>query len=140
MRKVIILIISIYFLFITICLIALGSHYVSVGECAAITYYYPLTWWDRAGIILFGIIATIISLRLISKDMKNRKIKLTIISLIYMLSVGLYVIFGNEILGTREIDWPHNYKVSPIPNSSKRHIKIQYILPIMIGNFHEQQI
>lgn len=113
MRKVIILIITIYFLFITICLMALGSHYVSVGECVAITYYYPLTWQDRAGIILFGIIATIISLRLISKDMKNRKIMLTIISLIYMLSV-VYMIFGNEILGTREIDWPHYYKVQSI--------------------------
>lgn len=114
MRKVIILIITIYFLFITICLMALGSHYVSVGECVAITYYYPLTWQDRAGIILFGIIATIISLRLISKDMKNRKIMLTIISLIYVLSVGLYVVFGNVILDTREIDWPHYYKVQSI--------------------------
>lgn len=114
MRKAIILIITIYFLFITFCLIALGSHYVSVGECAAITYYYPLTWWDRAGIILFGIIATIISLRLIPKNIKNRKVILTIISLIYVLSIGLYVVFSNEILGTREIDWPHHYKVQPI--------------------------
>lgn len=114
MRKAIILITSIYFLFITICMIALGSHYVSVGECAAITYYYPLTWWDRAGIILFGIIATIISLRLIPKNIKNRKVILAIISLIYVLSIGLYVIFGNEILGTREIDWPHHYKVQSI--------------------------
>ena len=114
MRKAIILIIIIYFLFITICLIALGSHYVSMGECAAIIYYYPWTWWDRAGIILFGIIATIISLRLIPKNIKNRKVILTIISLIYVLSIGLYVVFGNEILGTREIDWPHHYKVQSI--------------------------
>lgn len=116
MRKAIILIITIYFLFITFCLIALGSHYVSMGECAAITYYYPLTWLDRAGIILFGIIATIISLRLITKNMKNRKIILTVISLIYVLSIGLYVVFGNEILGAREIDWPHHYNIQPITN------------------------
>lgn len=114
MRKAIILIIAIYILFSTICLIALGSHYVSMGECAAITYYYPLTRWDRAGIILFGIIATIISLLLIPKNMKNRKILLTLISLIYMLSVGLYVVFGNKMLGAREMDWPHHYKVQPI--------------------------
>lgn len=114
MRKVLILIITIYFLFITICLIALGSHYVSVGECAAISYYYPLTWWDRAGTILFGIIAIIISLQLLPKNMKNRKIMQTVISLIYMLSIGLYVVFGNEMLGASEMDWPHHYKVQPI--------------------------
>lgn len=113
-RKAIIIIITMYMLFSTICPIALGSHYVSMGECAAITYYYPLTWWDRAGFILFGIIAIIISLRLIPKNMKNRKIMLTVISLIYVLSVGLYVVFGNKMLGAREMDWPHHYKVQPI--------------------------
>lgn len=119
MRKAIILIITIYILFSTISLIALGSHYVSVGECAAITYYYPLSWWERVGIILIGIIAIIISLRLIPKNMKNRKIMLTVISLIYVLSIGLYVVFGNEILGASAMDWLHHYKVNSIAYSSK---------------------
>lgn len=114
MRKAIILIIVIYILFTTICIIVLDSHYLSVGECASIIYYQPLTWWDRVCFILVGTSAWIISLRLIPKGIAHRKIMLTIISLIYVLSVGLYIIFGNKILGEREMDWPHHYKVQPI--------------------------
>lgn len=114
MKKAVILVIVIYILFTVACLITLGSHYVTVGECAVITYYQPLTWLDRTCFILLGAMAWIISRPLIPKDMKHRKILLIIIGLIYVLSAGLYVVYGNEMLGAREMDWPHHYKVQPI--------------------------
>lgn len=62
--------------------------------------FLPFAWLDRVCFIM----ALIISLRLISKDIKHKKIILKIISLIYALSTGLYVVFGIEMLGIREIN------------------------------------
>ena len=123
MRKAIILMIIIYLLYTIVCLIVLGGHYVSVGECTAITYYHPLTWWDRVCFILLGTAPWIISLRLIPKDMKHRNSIKTIISLIYVLSVVLYMVYGNKMLATREMGWPHYYNAQPTTNIQSKIVK-----------------
>lgn len=88
----------------------LNSKYVSYGECAAITYYIPLTILDRAIIIGIGIITSAVFF-LLSLD-QSATYNTCVITVYMLLSISIAT-FGNQILGSKEEHWPHTYKVQP---------------------------
>ena len=86
------------------------SHYVEVGECVARVYYKPL---DIADCILLPIVGTellCLSLQYIRTNKAVKYIEVSIYSIIIMLTL----VFGNEILALRTIDWHETYQVQSI--------------------------
>lgn len=106
----ILLLISILILYLIIIDIILSSHYVELGECAARIYYKPLSITDYILLPILGITLVSISLRYIRTNKAVRYIEVSIYSIIIMLTL----VFGNEILASRTIDWPETYQVQPI--------------------------
>lgn len=90
--------------------IILSSHYVAFGECAARVYYKPLSVTDYILFPIVGIAFVFISLRYIRTNKAVRYIEVSIYSIIMM----FILVFGNEILASRTIDWPETYQVQPI--------------------------
>lgn len=86
------------------------SHYVAFGECAARLYYKPLDVTDYILLLIVGIVLLSISLRYIRTNKAVRYIEVSIYSIIMM----FILVFGNEILASRTIDWPETYKVQPL--------------------------
>lgn len=98
------------FLFIIVSYIIFMSHYVALGECAARVYYKPLDVTDYILFPIVGIACVFISLRYIRTNKAVRYIEVAIYSIIIM----FILVFGNEILASRTIDWPETYQVQPI--------------------------
>ncbi len=98
------------FLFIIVSYIIFMSHYVAFGECAARLYYKPLDVTDYILLLIVGIVLLSISLRYIRTNKAVRYIEVSIYSIIMM----FILVFGNEILASRTIDWPETYKVQPL--------------------------
>ncbi len=86
------------------------SHYVALGECAARVYYEPLSIKDYILLPIVGITLVSISLRYIRTNKAVRYIEMSIYSIMIMFTL----VFGNEILASRTIDWPETYQVQPI--------------------------
>ena len=80
-----------------------------MGECAARIYYYPLGRWDYTLIPLVGIILLSLSLYFIHTSLKMKIIE----GLLYSCIIITTLIFGNDILASRTIDWPDIYHVQP---------------------------
>lgn len=99
------------FLGLVISICFLDSKYVECGECAIKVYYTPFSIADRIVIVGIGVLSSALFM-LLSRDKKPTLRKIVIA--IYMLIVLGMTIWGNTILGMREIDWPHNYMVLPL--------------------------
>ena len=95
--------------------LTLSTNYVSVGQCAVTTYYKPIDIWN---ILLFSVITGagffISAYTIGSSKLKER----VIMAVLYAGLLCLVTLFGNDILGSRTIDWPQEYKVQPIKDSS----------------------
>ena len=96
--------------YIYITLSILASPYVAMGECAARVYYYPLGRWDYILIPLVGIIMLFISLYFIHTSLSMRVLEV----LVYSSIIISTLIWGNNILASRTIDWPDKYKARNI--------------------------
>lgn len=86
------------------------SHYVEVGECVARVYYKPLNIADYILCPIVGIALVSISLRGIQTNKAIKYIEVSIYSFIIIFAL----VFGNEILALRTIDWPETYQVQSI--------------------------
>lgn len=86
------------------------SHYVEVGECAARVYYKPLSVTDYILFPIVGIALVFISLRYIRTNKAVKYIEASI----YIIIIILTLVFGNELLALRTIDWPETYQVQSI--------------------------
>ena len=86
------------------------SHYVELGECAARVYYKPLSVTDYILFPIVGITLVSISLRYIRTNKTVRYIEVSTYSFIIIFAL----VFGNEILALRTIDWPETYQVQSI--------------------------
>lgn len=91
-------------------LFILESHYVAMGECAARVYYYPLGRCDYLLILLVGIVLLSISLYLIHTSQRLRIIEI----FIYANIIIATLLWGNDILASRTVDWPDTYKVEKL--------------------------
>ena len=94
--------------------LVLSTKYVTVGQCAVTTYYKPIDVWD---ILLFSVITGagfFISAYAIGRpNLKER----AIMAVLYGVLLCLVSLFGNDLLGSRTIDWPQEYKVQSITES-----------------------
>lgn len=84
--------------------------YITEGECAAITYYTPLTIWDRIIYVAISLIGLLISIKI----NKPTKAGLFLLSVIYLAISIIFSLFGNQILEMRTEQWPHEYHVQPL--------------------------
>ncbi len=91
-------------------LFILYHHYVEVGECATRVYYYPLGRWDFFLIPLVGTVMLSISLYLIPDSIRLRIIEV----FIYVSIIITTLLWGNDILASRTIDWPDTYHAQPL--------------------------
>lgn len=110
--KSILLKVMIFLSFILLALFILSTHYVGIGECAAIVYYKPLTITDRCIFIVIALVGMLVSL-LICKQKKKGIFILG--SIYFVITLGLCV-YGNQLLERRTIYWPHEYNPKPINN------------------------
>ncbi len=99
------------------------SHYVALGDCAARVYYKPLDVTDYILFPIVGIACVFISLRYIRTNKAVRYIEVAIYSIIIM----FILVFGNEILASRTIDWPETYQVAQIKKKPTGNILSGYI-------------
>lgn len=94
--------------------LTLNMNYVTVGQCAVTTYYKPIDVWN---ILLFSVITGagfFISVYEIGRpNLKER----AIMAVLYGGLLCLVTLFGNDVLGSRTIDWPQEYKVQPITDN-----------------------
>lgn len=102
--------ILILLIYLTIIIFILESHYVAIGECAARIYYYPLGRWDFLLIPLVGFIMLSISLYIIHTSLKMRVIE----GVLYSCIIITTLIWDNDVLSSRTIDWPETYQVQPL--------------------------
>lgn len=91
-------------------LFILESHYVAMGECAARVYYYPLGRCDYLLIPLVGIVLLSISLYLIHTSKRLQFIEV----IMYASIIMAILLWGNDILASRTVDWPDTYKVEKL--------------------------
>ena len=89
----------------------LGRKYVEDGECVAILYYLPLSLKDYFAIIISACSAFGFSYLLTKGNINNRVVMLE--ALIYTLLVVMLCIYGNNILASVEVNWPHTYHPKP---------------------------
>ena len=91
-------------------LFILYHHYAEVGECATRVYSYPLGRWDFFLIPLVGTVMLSISLYLIPDSIRLRIIEV----FIYVSIIITTLLWGNDILASRTIDWPDTYHAQPL--------------------------
>lgn len=85
--------------------------YVEEGECVAILYYLPLSVKDYFAIIISACSAFGLSYLLTKGNINNRVLMLE--ALIYTILVVMLCIYGNNILASVEVNWPHTYHPKP---------------------------
>lgn len=88
-----------------------GRKYVEDGECVAILYYLPLSLKDCFAIIISACTAFSLSYLLTKGNINKRVLMLE--ALIYTILVVMLCIYGNNILASVEVNWPHTYHPKP---------------------------
>lgn len=108
--KSITLVVIILISFIFLAFVILTSHYVSIGDCAVVVYYKPLTAIDRLLFVIIGFIGLLTSIKISKPNM-----------LFIILLIGVYLAFtfilcvlGDELLELRTEYWPHEYHPQPL--------------------------
>ena len=100
-------------------LLYLWSKYDSIGDCAAIVYYNPISFKDiiyMAFICMFWYGLSLILLK------KTKKVFLITVGAIYVLLLFAFSMGGNTILESRKMHWPTEYYPRPISSKDKIHI------------------
>lgn len=96
--------------YLLIILFILHHHYVETGECALRVYYYPLDRQDYALITIIGMMMLSLSLYNLQCSKMLRAIEM----LIYASFIIAILMWGDDILASRTIDWPESYKVEKL--------------------------
>lgn len=91
----------------------LSEKYIYEGECVSITYYAPLTIWDRALFISTCIIGLFASVRFTKAQWGS----IVLLSVIYILVCMTFCLYGNNILEMNTEYWPHEYHSKPISDT-----------------------
>ena len=102
-------VIFLLFLLSIVCL--LEKKYLEEGECVAILYYLPLSLKDYFAIAILAYSAFGLSY-LLTKGNVNKKV-LMIEVFLYTIIVAMLCIYGNNILASVEVNWPHTYHPKP---------------------------
>lgn len=89
----------------------LGSKYIEEGECAAILYYIPLSLKDYCTIIISAFSAFGLSYLLTKGNLNKRVLMIEVF--LYTIIVAVLCIYGNNILASVEVNWPHTYHPKP---------------------------
>lgn len=101
----------IFLLLLLLIVYILGRKYVEDGECVAILSYMPLSLKDYCAIIISACTAFGLSY-LLTKGNVNKRV-LMIEVLIYTIIIAILCIYGNNILASVEVNWPHTYHPKP---------------------------
>ena len=101
----------VFMLFLLFIAYLFGKKYIEEGECAAILFYMPLSLKDYCAIIISACTAFGLSYLLTKGNINNRVLMLE--ALIYTLLVVMLCIYGNNILASVEVGWPHTYHPKP---------------------------
>lgn len=101
----------IFLLFLLFVAYLLGRKYVEDGECVAILSYIPLSLKDYCAIIISACTAFGLSY-LLTKGNVNKRV-LMIEVFLYTIIVSMLCIYGNNILASVEVNWPHTYHPKP---------------------------
>ena len=104
------------FLYSLTLLLYLWSKYDSIGDCAAIVYYNPISFKDiiyMAFICMFWYGLSLILLK------KTKKVFLITVGAIYVLLLFAFSLGGNTILESRKMHWPTEYYPRPISSKDK---------------------
>ena len=101
----------IFLLFLLLIVYLLGSKYIEEGECVAILYYLPLSLKDYCAIAILSCSSFGLS-HLLTKGSINKRV-LMIEVLIYTIIIAILCIYGNNILASVEVGWPHTYHPKP---------------------------
>lgn len=101
----------IFLLFLLSIAYLLGRKYVEEGECVATLYYLPLSLKDYLAIIISAFSAFGLSY-LLTKGNVNKRV-LMIEVFLYTIIVSMLCIYGNNILASVEVNWPHTYHPKP---------------------------
>lgn len=89
----------------------LWSKYESIGDCAAIVYYHPISIKD---IVIMAFICMCWYELSLCLPKKTNKVLLITEGAIYVLLLLAFSLGGNSILESRKIDWPTEYHPQPI--------------------------
>ena len=100
-----------FMLFLLFIAYLFGKKYVEEGECVAILYYLPLSLKDYFAIIISACSAFGLSCLLTKGNINKRVLMLE--ALIYTILVVMLCIYGNNILASVEVNWPHTYHPKP---------------------------
>ena len=106
------------FLYSLTLLLYLWSKYDSIGDCAAIVYYNPISFKDIIYMAFIGMFWYGVSLFLLKK---TKKLYITE-GAIYVLLLFAFSLGGNTILESRKMHWPTEYYPRPISSKDKIHI------------------
>lgn len=101
----------IFLLFLLLIVYLLGRKYVEEGECVATLYYLPLSLKDYLAIIILAFSAFGLSY-LLTKGNVNKRV-LMIEVFLYTIIVAMLCIYGNNILASVDVNWPHTYHPKP---------------------------
>lgn len=104
--------ILIFAIYLCLCIYFLNTHYIEIGECAALVYYIPITLKGRLIFVLLGVTCAGVT-TYISLIHSNKYGAVVMELLLYIASTIIICCFSNDILGSRTIYWPHIYKVQP---------------------------
>lgn len=100
-----------FLLFLLFIAYLLGRKYIEEGECAAILSYMPLSLKDYCAMIISTFSAFSLSY-LLTKGNVNKRV-LMIEVFLYTIIVAMLCIYGNNILASVEVNWPHTYHPKP---------------------------
>ncbi len=101
----------IFLLFFLIIVYLLGTRYVEEGECVTTLYYLPLSLKDYWAIAILACSAFGFSYLLTKGSMNKRVLMIEV--LIYTIIIAILCIYGNNILASVEVNWPHTYHPKP---------------------------
>ena len=100
-------------------LLYLWSKYDSIGDCAAIVYYNPISFKDIIYMAFICMFWYGVSLFLLKK---TKKLCYITEGAIYVLLLFAFSLGGNTILESRKMHWPTEYYPRPISSKDKIHI------------------
>ena len=101
----------VFMLFLLFIAYLFGKKYIEEGECAAILFYMPLSLKDYCAIIISACTAFGLSY-LLTKGNVNKRV-LMIEVFLYTIIVAMLCIYGNYILASVDVNWPHTYHPKP---------------------------
>jgi hypothetical protein len=100
-----------FLLFLLFIAYLLGRKYVEEGERVATLFYMPLSLKDYFAIIISACSAFGLSCLLTNGNINKRVLMIEVF--LYTIIVAMLCIYGNNILASVEVNWPHTYHPKP---------------------------